>query len=219
MMPRDQFSRVQTLDVRHALAFALRRLLESLTFDSGGNQFQFSRVFDNWPSWNDQYVAPAACVLPDDEVVYADALLTPTLLEETWEPQDQNGVPLRTAGWALFMESEAECDLSVTVRAPTEAERTALIIGVENAFTVDRVTSDYEDGRRYGRLLPLPEYFGLDGRFALASHRLLDDAETAMRNQWEAIFLVRAQTTKVKVGPVQPFQLRLTQVVGGVPVP
>lgn len=202
MLPRESFTRKQTLDVRLALASALAAHLRTLEFNSGGALFSFAQVFDEWPAWEQEFVSPAACVLPDEELAYVDARPVPTLLEETWEPQGQ-------AGWGLYALSDAECDLRVNVRAPSGGERTAIVQTVEEAFVIDQVTGNYDQGRRYGIMLDLPEYFALQGRFSLQTMRILDDAETAMRNQNEAVFLVRAQAPHVKVAPVQPFLLRI----------
>lgn len=213
MMDISQFSRTQTLDLRLALAAALARHLADQTFNAGGRSFGFAEVYDEWPRWTDSYVAPAAVVLPDEEITYADARLTPTLLEDTWEPQDSTGTPLGLPGWGLYELADGELDLQVNVRAPTGGERTAIVKGIETSFVPTRVTSDYGEGARYGILLDLPEYFGLQGRFSLQSTRVLDDPEATTRNQREAIMVVRAQAPQVKVGIVQPFKLRVTEVI------
>lgn len=213
MMDRAQFSRTQTLDLRLSLAAALAEHLRGMTFNAGGRALQFARVYDEWPAWQNDFVSPAAVVLPDEELTYADARLTPTLLEETWEPQDSTGKPIGLAGWGLYQLADGEVDLSVNVRAPTPGERTAIVRGIEEAFVSPNATGDYREGARYGILLPLPTYYGLAGRFSLQMLRELDDADTVARKQREVIFVVRAQAPQVKVGVVQPFKLRITEIV------
>jgi hypothetical protein len=211
-MKKELYSRRQTLDLRLAMANALAEYLGTLHFKAGSRSFQLARVFDEWPSDLDENVLPAACVLPDEKIVYADARLTPTLLEETWEPK---GRP----GWGLYQDSDAEVDLLVTVRAASSGERSGIVMRLEDAFLEDRVTGNYELGRRVGRMLPMPAYWGLNARYRAVEMRVIDDAETAQKNWNEVNLLVRAQAPKVRLDRVAPFSLRVTEVVGDDPIP
>lgn len=199
MFTEDLYSRRASRNVRAALALALRRHLEGLDFDAGGNVFRFAQVFDDWPSFLERYVPPSACVLPG-RTTYLDALMTPTLLEDTWEPQGQQG-------FGLYKLSEVSLDLEVSFRAPTVAERDAILHGLEDSFVSGQILMDQVNGPRYGRLLEMPEYYGLCGRFALASSQVIDDPDHALREQRDAIVTVSAQAAHVKLGPVYPFNL------------
>lgn len=210
---REQFSRRATLDLETALAAAIRRRLLEATFPGAGGVglVKFTEVFDEWPAQDDQYVAPAACVLPDGELMYGPSHPTPTLLEDTWEVR---GEP----GWGLYELSEASQSFEVVARAPTGAERNALKAGVETLFQDPRVLS-VPSGARYGVLLGLPEYYGLQARFSIGASRKLDDGESAQKNIWQAQFTIRAEAAQVVVGPVQPFTLKtvVTECSGPIP--
>jgi len=205
---RELYSRSQTLDLRLAMANALASYLGDMEFRAGARAFQFARVFDEWPSAMDDSVLPAACVLPDEVLKYADARLTPALVEETWEPA---GRP----GWGLYELADAECDLGVTVRAASPGERSAIVATVEAAFVEDRVTGNFEQGARMSRVLTMPAYWGLPCRVRMVEMRVLDDGETAQKNWNEATFLVRAQATQVKLDRVAPFRLKIVEDVEG----
>lgn len=207
-MKRELYSRTATLDLRLAMASALADFLASLSFRAGSRDFQFARVFDEWPSAMEDSVLPAACVLPDEVLKYSDARLTPTLVEETWEPA---GRP----GWGLYELADAECDMGVTVRAASPGERSAIVAGVEAAFVEDRVTGNFERGARMNRILAMPAYWGLPCRVRVAEMRVLDDGETAQKNWNEATFLVRAQATQVRLDRVVPFRLKIVEDVEG----
>lgn len=204
-MRRELYSRRQTLDLRLAMAEALATHLGALTFHAGSRDFGFDRVFDSWPSDTDWQALPAACVLPDEKVAYSNERLTPTLLEETWEPAGRPGL-------GLYQVADAECDLMLTVRASTPGERSAVVAGVEEALFEPRVTGNYEQGRRSGIVLPMPAYWSLPARYRVVESRVLDDAESAQKNWNDATFLVRAQAPQVRLDKVVPFQLRIREV-------
>jgi hypothetical protein len=213
MLPREAYSRKQTTDLETAMATALVAYLGGLSFPGpgGGPPIQLLQVFEEWAGFNDGDVPMAACVLPDGEIVYAPGQGTPTLLEDTWEPQGQ-------AGWGLYRLSEATREFKVVARAPTGAERNAIKAGVETAF-VDPQVLMRPSGARYGILLDLPDYFGLRARFTITSSRKLDDGTNAISNIQEAEFTIRAEAPHVVVGPVQPLVLRTTVTVGEGPIP
>jgi hypothetical protein len=201
-----QYSRKQTLSLRLSMAAALADFLRSQRFPEPDGPVQFAEVFDEWPAADDRFVTPAACVLPRGALNYAEARLTPTLLEDTWEVK---GEP----GFGLYALADAECDFEVQVRAPTGKERDDIVAGFERLFVEDGLLMNHEQGRRYGRLVTLQAYFGLPARFSLQSVSILDDQETAIRNRNEAVFVVRAQAKQVRLGPVQPFTLKIVEKV------
>ena len=196
-MPLELFSRKASLDVRDAMANALRKLIEDLQF-AGSQANEFAEVYDEWPSFNEAGVFPAACVMPGD-FKYTDSYLTPRLLEETWEPAGQ-------PGWALFKTAELQCDFQLMVRTNLVAERAVLMRAVEDAF---------QDGliQRYGRLVPLPTYYGLAARLVLMGGAVLDNEDAAMREKRDAAFTITAYAPKVQVMPVWPMALEIRRTI------
>jgi len=187
------------------MALALTRHLAALRFSSGAGQFMFAEVFDEWPSYSQKYIAPSAAVLPGSWT-YGDAYLTPTLMEDTWEPKGERG-------FGLYKLSEIEVTLEVSMRTNSTAEREAIVAIVEQSFRHPELLMS-QAGARNGILLPMPEYYGLCARFALLSGRVIDDEDRAMRENRDAILNVSAQATQVAVGPVSPLNLKVRQMVG-----
>lgn len=194
-MPLAQFTRTASLDARSALAMALRRHVEALQF-VGSQAQQFAEVFEEWPSFNDSEVVPAACVLPG-EWKYGDAHMTPRLLEDTWEPK---GMP----GWALQKTSELMCEFQLVLRTNLPAERPILMRAIEESF---------QNGtdERYGIIVDLPEYYQLTGRFVLLGGSVIDNEDTAMREKRDAAFTISASAPKVQIVPVWPMALSITK--------
>lgn len=210
MTPQQQFtlahySRKATTNARRAMALALKRHLEGLEFFNP-DRFQFSQVFDSWPSYIQRYVPATACVLPG-RWEYGDAYLTPVLMEETWEPAGEQG-------FALYKMAEIEVFLEVSMRTDSVDEREAIILGVESSFRDPNMLMSDPAGARYGILLPLPEYYGCKARFQLISGSVIDDEDRAMRENRDAIMVVQAEATQVVVGPVAPLQLKFRQKIG-----
>jgi len=205
-MPLAQFSRKASIGVRNALAVALGRLVQGMTFP--GSQAQnFAAVYDEWPDFNDAGVFPAACILPG-EFRYADSQMTPRLLEDTWEPK---GMP----GWGLEKTAELQTEFQLVVRTNLPAERAQLMQAIEDLFEPESNFMDLR-GPRYGLVVPLPEYCGLHGRFALLSGAVIDSEDTAMREKRDAAFTVSASAPKVQVAPVWPMAISVTrQMVDG----
>jgi hypothetical protein len=201
MMPKEHYGRTATRDVRSAAALALRDHLATLTFVNGGAPFCFAEVFEEWPAYLDRYVPPSACVLPG-AWKYGDSNFTPTLLEDTWEPEGESG-------WGLYKTAELEVDFEVVVGATSPSEREAIVLGVEDAFQAPGLLMDEAQGPRNAIILPLSAYYGLSARFALLSARVIDSEEQAMRERREAIFTIQVQAPKVKLGPVHPLALKL----------
>jgi hypothetical protein len=183
------------------MGLALRRHLEVLQFQNAGAIFGFNEVFDEWPSYIQRYVPPAACVLPGSWE-YGDWSFTPTLLEDTWEVR---GEP----GFGLYKLSELSANFEVSIRANSNAERSSLIQGIEESFVAPRLLMDDPAGARYGVFLPLPEYYGLEARFALLSARNMDTEDSALREHRDAVFVVSGQAPQVRVGPVFPLNLTI----------
>jgi len=179
------------------MAMSLANHIASLEWQApGGGMTHFAEVFETWPAFIDRFVSPSACVLPGDWK-YGDSAFSPKLLEDTWE---NPGEP----GFALYKVSEIECDLEISMRASSPAECEAAIRGVEEAFQNPGFLMDDPQGAQYGRWLTLPEYFGVPVRFALKGGRVIDNEDTAMREQRNAVITVMAQAPQVIVGPVYP---------------
>lgn len=196
-----QYSRRASRDVRSAIAAAIARHLEAITFFNSGGAFRLAAVFDEWPSYLDRYVAPSACVLPSSWR-YVDALMTPTLMEDTWEVK---GEP----GFGLYKLSEVDLELEVSMRTSNVVEREQLILGIEESFQAPGLLMNEASGPRYGLILPLPDYYGLTARVSLMDFRVIDDEERAHREQRDAVVRVSAQAAQVKVGPVFPLGLTI----------
>lgn len=205
MVDVSQYPRKQTLDLRSAMSAALVRLLQDAKFPGPGGYgtIQLAVAYAEWPSTPDEYVGPAAVVLPG-EGRDVDGQFTPSLLEDTWWPQGQ-------PGWGLYKLSDYEVSFEVKIRAAAAAERGALIAGIEQLFVQDpqQMLIAPDKGNRYGTLLDLPEYFGSQARFGLQTTSVLDDEESASMEQREAIFTIQAQSKKLRVGLVQPFTVKL----------
>lgn len=197
MFSQSQYSRIATAPARVALVKALCRHVEALRF--GTENKQFARVFEEWANFADDYMPPSACVLPGTWE-YVDAVMTPTLLEDTWEPAGQQG-------FGLYKLAEMNLKLEIAARTDNTVERDEFTLAVESSFRAPRMLMDQVGGGRYGIILPLPEYYGLTGRFAMDSARYLDSEDPAVRNQRDAIFTVSAQCAVVTVGPVYPLNL------------
>lgn len=183
------------------MALAMRRHLEGLQFFNANGSFQFAQVFEEWPSYIDRYVPPSACVLPG-EWKYSDWAYTEHLLEDTWEVR---GEP----GFGLYKLAEIECDLEISLRTNSIAEREVIVLGIEESFMANGLLMNDAAGPRYGILLPMPEYYGLSARFALTDARVIDDEERSMREQRDAVLVISGQAPHVKVGPVFPLKLRI----------
>lgn len=200
-MPRERFSRTATLDVRDALAAALRRVVEDLRF-VGSQTDRFAEVFDVWPSFLETAVFPAAAIVPGG-FKFVDSSTTPKLLEETWEPQ---GLP----GWGLYKTSECQTELSLVIRTDLVGERPALMRAVEDAFQ-DPQLNMAKNGPRYGLVKTLPDYYGVNARFAVLDGSVIDSEDSAMRERRDAVFTISASAPRVQVGPVFPLALRITK--------
>lgn len=193
------YSRSQTLDVRAAMAHALARRLTEATFDRpDGGIIKFANVFTDWPSFTDRYISPSACILPTGWA-YDAARLTPSLIEETWEPK---GKP----GFGLYRTADINTNFDIIIRAASDRERSDVLIGVENLWTSDNGLMD-DAGARYGLVVDMPEYWSVCAGFALLSARVIDDEDRAMREHREAILTVTGQAPQVKLGPVRPMRL------------
>ena len=203
---KSAYSRKQTLGLSDAMAAALVRMLEDAVFPGPGGygQIKLAVAYAEWPSAPDEYISPAACILPGNAGEDVDGHLMPTLLEDTWEPQ---GRP----GWGLYVLSDYEQDFEIRVRAASTAERAALVAGIEQMFVQDpdQMLIAPQKGNRYGVLVDLPEYFGSQARFGLQFTRVLDDEEASMVEAREVNFTVKAQSKKLRVGLVQPFTVHI----------
>ncbi len=207
MFTRDQYSRKAVRDVRNAAAVVLARHLGGLSFELGGQSFSFTKVFDEWPSYAQRYKPPAACVLPAGWS-YGPWGLTPTLLEDTWEPKGQQG-------FGLYKTAELECEMEISIRTTSTAERETITLGVEDAFQADQMLMSQKAGPRNSVILFMPEYYNLPARFSLLKGRTIDDEDRAMREKRDVILTIGVQASKVKLGPVYPMALHFKKQADG----
>ncbi len=214
---RADYSRKRTEDEGVALATALARYLLSRTFTGAGGQglVKFADAIVEWAAPEDTYAGNMVAIVPGGELVYMDTQLTPTLLEETWEPEGRPGL-------GLYKRGEAQVTFNLDVRAVTGAERSALVAGIEELFVAqDILDPDAEpgvlmnapQGAREGLLLDLPEYYGLQGRYTLLGSKPQDTPDSALRDANESLIRVLANTPHVSLGKVQPFTLHIREVI------
>ena len=204
-MTRAEYPRKATRDVRNAAALALSRHLMGLTWEGTEHQ-RFTEVFDEWPAFLNRYQPPAACVLP---ATWTYGSWEYTLLEDTWEPK---GLP----GFGLYKTNELECEMEVSIRTTSAAEREVIVLALEDAFQDPQMLMSQKRGPRNSIILPMPEYYGLPARFSLQRGRTIDDPDSAMRERRDAVLTVSVQASKVKVGPVYPMALHMIKQNGSV---
>lgn len=197
------YSRTQTMDIRSAMARALAVKLTAAEYPApDGRVLKFAEVFDTWPDPEDAYRPPGTAAILPAAYPMEPSQLTPTLLEETWEPAGQ-------AGFGLYKTAEVMADFEILIRASTAAERRVFLTGIESMWVAEHVLMDPVQGARYGILLPMPEYWGTCAEFALKTIRVLDDEDRAMREHREAIITVSGLAAMVKLGPVQPMKMSI----------
>jgi hypothetical protein len=207
---RADYSRTATLDLPTAMAAGLRRLLESVELQSPtGVPVRFSAVFDEWPQAEDNYAPPSACVVPSD-LEYSASVMTPALIEDTWEP-------VGDFGFGLYVVAEAAQDVEVQIRTDTPGLRARVSLAMESIFLEPGLTALGSPSRN-GVVIPMPEYFGLPMRVLLLRSRKLDDQESAMHNAWETSYFLRIQARQVVLGRVSPFTVKVQEVVSVDPI-
>lgn len=200
---REQYSRSADLDLETAMAKALNDTINRDYAGAGGKgTVRFAQMFNDWPSFEENFVSPNAAVLPDGELLYGPSHLVPSLIEETWEPKGE-------AGFGLYVLSEATKEFLVTVRSSNQEERNALKAGVETAFVAPEVNIAPRLGERYGVVVDMPGYWGLPVMLKLLGSRKLDGADNAAKNINEAEFRISAQARHVVLGPVVPFSVKI----------
>jgi hypothetical protein len=208
-MRAEQYSRSACMDVRDACAIALSRVIAEIDTVIAGQEVKFSSVFDEWPSFEDKYVSPAACILAPPEWSYDDSGSAPKLLErDTIESIDTGETDPPSFG--LYKTAEMVDEFAVSIRAGSTAMRSLLKLAIEDAFQTRNVTMD-PNVPPYGLLLPLPEYWGLTARASLKAGMNSDNEDSAARNQREATFTVRMQAPKVQLGAVYPFTATISE--------
>lgn len=200
---RQQYSRSQTMDLETAMANAVISLVDRpFPGPQGRSQIQLAQIFEDWADFEDNFVDPSGCILPDTEVVYGPSHPTPVLLEDTWEPRGEGG-------FGLYELAEATREFELSIRASTALDRQALKAGIETSFQQDGVLIAPVRGVRTGTIVTMPGYWNLPCRLTLLASRKLDDAESAARKVEEARFRILAHAANVKLAPVQPFRLHL----------
>jgi hypothetical protein len=204
---RPPYSRVQMLDIHQAMARAIARHLATLpVLDTENMPVAFGAIYDHWPDPEDAYVAPCTASVMAVPYTYSASQLTPSLIESTWEPK---GLP----GQGLYKLAECEEDFEIRLRCPSSEARSWFVAALETAWVNPSLMMAHPNGGRYGISLNMPEYWGLDGTFKLKSAKVLDNEDNAMRKHREASIIVSGVAAQVKLGPVQPMKLTVTQTV------
>ena len=209
-MRAGDYSQSACMDVRDACALALARVIEAIDRNIGGQRVHFAHVFDEWPTQEDKYDPPAACVMAPPEWTYSDSGGAPKLLEDTIQSKDTG--PNDPPSYGLYKTAEMLDDFGLQIRAGSPAMRSLLKLAIEDAFQTRNVTMD-PNVAPYGLLVPLPEYWGLTARAALQKGSNSDSEDAAMRNQREASFVISMQAPKVQLGAVYPFTPTVTEVL------
>ena len=207
-MRADQFSKSACMDVRDACALALSRVIEAIDEVIAGQRVRFNHVFDEWPTQEDKYDPPAACVLAPPEWEYSDSGSAPKLLEDTIESVDTGAK--HPPSFGLYKTAEMLDQFGLQIRAGSTAMRSLLKLAIEDAFQTRNVTMD-PNVPPYGLRLDLPEYWGLTARASLLRGSNTDSEDEAMRNQREASFVISVQAPKVQLGAVYPFDVTVTE--------
>ena len=203
-----QYSKSASMDVRDACALALARVIQGIDTVVAGNRVKFNHVFDEWPTFEDKYDPPAACIVAPPEWKYDDAGSAPRLLDDTVE--SVNTGTADPPSYGLYKTAEMIDEFGLEIRAGSAAMRSLLKLTVEDAFQTRNVTMD-PGGSKYGLLLDLPEYWGLTARASLLRGANTDSEDAAMRNQREAAFVISMQAPKVQLGAVYPFDVTITE--------
>ena len=208
-MHAGDYSQSACMDVRDACALALARVIEAIDRDIGGQRVHFTHVFDEWPTQEDKYDPPAACVMAPPEWTYSDSGGAPKLLEDSIESKDTGANDPPSFG--LYKTAEMIDEFGLQIRAGSTAMRSLLKLAIEDAFQTRNVTMN-PSVPPYGLLLDLPEYWGLTARAALQKGSNSDSEDAALRNQREASFVISMQAPKVQLGAVYLFTPTVTEV-------
>ena len=206
-MYASQYSTSAIMDVRDACALALSRVIERIDTTIGGQRIKFNHVFDEWPTQDDKYDPPAACIVAPPEWEYSDSG-EPKLLEDTVE--SVTTAITDPPSFGLYKTAEMLDQFGLQIRAGSAAMRSMLKLAVEDAFQL-RDAAMYPKGQRYGLQLALPEYWGMTARASLRKGSNTDSEDAAMRNQREASFIISMQAPKVQLGAVYPFDVTVTE--------
>jgi hypothetical protein len=207
-MRAEQYSKSACMDVRDACAMALARVIQSIDVVIAGNRIKFNHVFDEWPTFEDKYDPPAACVAAPPEWTYDDSGSAPRLLEDTVE--SVNTGTADPPSYGLYKTAEMIDSFGLEIRAGSTAMRSLLKLAIEDSFQTRNVTMD-PSGSKYGLLLDLPEYWGLTARASLLRGSNSDSEDSAMRNQRSATFIISMQAPKVQLGAVYPFEVTIME--------
>lgn len=228
----------QNTDLRSAMTSAGIKYLLGLEFrlPRGVDIFKFRDVYPDWRSFSETRASPealpVAAFLPD-RPVYEDSQLTPRLCEETWSGGDpsvrrEDGsqkYPFGDGsgdGTVLVTFAEMAVPFLLVVRAKDKPTRRAIIQTLEQSFLEDGtlpdttyVHKDLVTARpevqpvRYGRRLQMPLYFNREVRFTLLAHQLIDSAEKAKVNEWEALVELTAHARVCTLRRVRAMSARV----------
>ena len=206
-MYASQYSTSAIMDVRDACALALSRVIERIDTTIGGQRIKFNHVFDEWPTQDDKYDPPAACIVAPPEWEYSDSG-EPKLLEDTVE--SVTTAITDPPSFGLYKTAEMLDQFGLQIRAGSAAMRSMLKLAVEDAFQL-RDAAMYPKGQRYGLQLALPEYWGMTARASLRKGSNTDSEDAAMRNQREASFVISMQAPKVQLMAVWPMFMTIVE--------
>lgn len=199
---------VRHMDMSYNVRNAIIEFLKGLTFTRytvSTNKpltFQFSSVNWEWPTPNKELVFPAVTVLDPINEDYAAHSLTPTVLEDTYDPN---------TGFVMVKDGEYIAELPVTIWAEDRYQRAAIIEGLEIAMNPDIF--------RMGIFLPMPMGYGRLARFTMIGFKKLDTAETTFKGRLQTLFRIRVEADYVRRIQIPILKPQLIDQIGGVALP
>lgn len=188
---------VKTKHIRDAMAEALRDYVNTIkfSFPASTEPKGFAAVYRSWAQFEDRAVStggalPAATVLPG-ELVHVGDILSPRMMPGTWHQDTEDGKL-----YSLWHTEEAQTEFLIVTRAASSAQRDAINLAIEDAFTETGAPGHLP--ARKGKLLPMPSYFGRKARFTLLNQQNLDTEAAARENRWMAQFEILGNADVVR---------------------
>jgi hypothetical protein len=187
------------IDPEQAAADVLASYLRTLTFFVNNRapqsdpplptqQFQFEKVFDEWPEADRELPYPCATVHAA-EAPYSHHALVPTPLDGTFGLYD---VPGAMRGTVLWKTAELDAAFQVDVWTRDVAKREAVLARMQSAFAP-------EEGSARVMLTGTPSYWNLPIRASLEPDAIarIDEPEPVYSHERRAIVRVRASVDVV----------------------
>lgn len=199
---REVLSYNRETDAHGALSRGLKEYLEQLSMNWQGRLIQFSHVFDDWATTEDDADYPAAAMIATEQGMYDASKLTPSTIAVN-------------ATQIVRSVSEFQVPMTIVAVATDPVAREGMAAMLEDALNpVDWM---------YGVRLELPHYFSTRCTIEPLGSRYLDDPELAQRRRKPIIFYLTGTVVqyrqagmlkhaefvpKVEVGPDQSLKVQ-----------